>query len=154
MSKEVIRKALPREAERIRELVDYYARQDEMLPLSMGEVYERLRDFNVCVKNEKIIGCCALHISWEDLAEIRSLAVEKEHKGKGIGSKLVKECLTEAKKLGLPKVFTLTNKPDYFKKLGFKKISKDKLPMKVWGECIHCNKYTRCDEEALIHTIK
>jgi len=108
----------------------------------------------VIVKDGKVVGCCALYITWSDLAEIKSLAVEESHTGRGVGSTLVKAALEEARELGMPKVFTLTTKPEFFKKLGFKTIKKEKLPQKIWGECIRCTKFENCDEEALIIKLK
>jgi amino-acid N-acetyltransferase len=104
-------------------------------------------------EGELLVGCCALHISWRDLGEVKSLAVDPRHTGKGVGKVLVDACVKEAGKLGLRKVFTLTLETEFFRKLGFKRVSKDKLPMKVWGECVHCSKYPECDEEALVYEL-
>jgi len=141
----------------IKQLIDPYAKKDVMLPKSYGELYENVREFYVSVddkENKKVIGCCALHIFWEDLAEIKSLAVDEKQQGKGLGKKLVKECMKEAKKLGIKKVFTLTKIPKFFEKLGFKIAEKNSLPQKVWMECYKCSKFPDCDETALIYTIK
>jgi len=149
-----IEKARTSDVPRIKELVDYYAKRGEMLPRSLSEIYEHLRSFYVYRKDGKVVGCCALYITWSDLAEIKSLAVEESHTGRGVGSTLVKAALEEARELGMPKVFTLTTKPEFFKKLGFKTIKKEKLPQKIWGECIRCTKFENCDEEALIIKLK
>ena len=124
-----------------------------MLPRSLSYIYENLRDFSVVKDKNIVIGCCALHICWKDLAEIKSLAVDPIHHGKGVGKELVSACIMEARQLGLKSIFTLTLESEFFKKLGFKDISKEKLPMKIWGECMHCNKYPDCDEEALIYEL-
>jgi len=149
-----IEKAGTSDVPHIKELVDYYAKRGEMLPRSLSEIYEHLRSFLVYLKDGKVVGCCALYITWSDLAEIKSLAVEESHTGRGVGSTLVKAALEEARELGMPKVFTLTTKPEFFKKLGFKTIKKEKLPQKIWGECIRCTKFENCDEEALIIKLK
>jgi len=121
-----------------------------MLPRSLSELYETLRDFVICENNGHICGVCALHIMWEDLAEIRSLAVEIKYQKKGIGKNLVKYCLKDARKLGIKRIFALTYHPDFFKKLGFKDIDKSELPQKIWGDCIRCPKFPGCDEHAVI----
>lgn len=149
-----IRKALISDTKAIHKLINEFARKGEMLPRSLNELYENIRDFYVAEDNKEIKGVCALHILWEDLAEVRSLVVKKEEQKKGIGSLLVKQCLKEAKKLGIKKVFALTYIPEFFKKLGFKEIDKSKLPQKIWGDCIRCSKFPECDERAVIIEFK
>lgn len=100
------------------------------------------------------MGCCALHVFWRDLAEVRSLAVASRYTHKGIGSMLLEACLQEARKMKLQRVFTLTASPEFFTKHGFRKTPKNKLPMKVWSDCIRCNKYPDCNEVALIYGLK
>ena len=121
-----------------------------MIPRSLNEIYETLRDFVVCEDYGDICGVCALHIMWEDLAEIRSLAVDKKYQKKGIGKTLVKQCLKEAKALGIRKIFALTYQPAFFKKIGFLDIDKSSLPQKIWGDCLRCHKFPECDEQAVI----
>lgn len=121
-----------------------------MLPRPLSELYEGMRDFIVCEDNGKILGACALHIVWEDLAEVRSLAVDKGYQKLGIGKTLVRRCLKEAKELGLKRVFALTYNPEFFKKLGFVDIDKSSLPQKIWGDCLRCHKFPECDENAVI----
>ncbi|MDD5005677.1 MAG: N-acetyltransferase [Candidatus Omnitrophica bacterium] len=149
-----IRKARISDAKQIQSLINFYAAKDLMISRSLNEIYENMRDFWVCEENRKIIGCCGLHIvGWENLAEIKSLAVEKTKHNKGIGRKLVEICLQEAKELKLKKVFALTYSPGFFRKSGFKKISKSKLPHKIWAECCNCPKFPGCEEEAMIKNI-
>lgn len=145
-----IRKAKIADTREIQKLINEFARREEMIPRSINELYENIRDFFVCEEEGRIEGVCALHVLWEDLAEVRSLAVRKEHQRKGIGRSLVKKCLTEAKSLGVKRVFVLTYQPDFFKKLGFGDIDKASLPQKIWGDCIRCPKFPECDEHALI----
>ncbi|MFH1788347.1 MAG: N-acetyltransferase [Candidatus Altiarchaeota archaeon] len=149
-----IRKAVPADVARIKTLIDDYAGRGEMLARSLSELYEHVQCFNVAVKDGEVIGCCALYVCWMDLGEVKSLAVAEKHRGKGVGKALVEESLAEAEKLGIKKVFTLTTKPDFFKKIKFKVIEKETLPHKIWGECIRCTKYENCDETALIHDLK
>ncbi|MGB9711191.1 MAG: N-acetyltransferase [Thermodesulfovibrio sp.] len=146
-----IRKAIVSDIRSIHRLINEFAKKGEMLPRSLNELYENIRDFFIAEENNEIKGVCALHILWEDLAEIRSLAVKKDSQKKGIGSLLVKKCLSEAKKLGVKKVFVLTYIPEFFKKTGFKELDKSKLPQKIWGDCIRCPKFPECDEIALIY---
>lgn len=146
----MIRKAEIQDIKQIQKLINSFAKQDLMLPRSLNELYENLRDFWVAEENNKLIGCCALHISWDDLAEIKSLAVEKRRQAKGIGRGLVLTCLKEAKQLGAKKIFVLTYRPDYFKKFGFKRIRNSELPHKIWAECINCPKFPNCQEVALL----
>jgi len=147
------RKASISDIKSIHKLINEFARKGEMLPRSLNELYENIRDFFLAEENDEIKGVCALHVLWEDLAEIRSLAVRKESQKRGIGTLLVKKCLSEAKKLGVEKVFVLTYIPEFFKKIGFKELDKSKLPQKIWGDCIRCPKFPECDEVALIYEI-
>ncbi len=141
-----IRKAIPRDVAEIQKLINYFAKKDYMLPRSLNYLYENIRDFCVAEEKGKVIGCCAIHIIWEDIAEIASLAVKETHKGIGIGKKLVLTCLAEARRLGLTRVFALTYLPKFFKKCGFKRYPKSKLPHKIWGDCINCPKFPDCGE--------
>jgi amino-acid N-acetyltransferase len=146
----MIRKAKIKDIKKIQKLINCFAKQDIMLPRSVNELYENLRDFWVAEEGDKIIGCCALHISWDDLAEIKSLAVSKHKQGKGLGKELVESCLSEAKLLGAKRIFVLTYKPNFFKKFAFKKIKNADLPHKIWAECINCCKFPNCQETALL----
>ncbi len=121
-----------------------------MLARSLNELYEGIRDFVIYEEDGTIKGVCAIRILWEDLAEIRSLAVKEEFQKSGIGRVLVQKCLKDAKNLGIKKVFALTYQPGFFKKLGFKDIDKSKLPQKIWGDCLKCPKFPECDEHAVI----
>ena len=121
-----------------------------MLPRSLNELYENIRDFFVYAEGKKIYGCCALHIDWEDLSEIKSLAVALSKTRSGIGKKLLEECLKEAKALKIKKVFALTYVPGFFKQFGFKVVDKSKLPHKIWSECIKCVYFPGCKEIAVM----
>lgn len=149
----MIIRATIRDVKKIQKLINFYAKRDEMLPRSLNELYENVRDFFIFEHNGKVAGCCALHICWEDLGEIKSLAVVKARQGRGIGEKLLLACLRDAKKLKLKKIFALTYKPMYFKNFGFREISKSDLPHKIWTDCIKCVKFPDCDEVALIKEI-
>lgn len=149
----MIRKAGIADIKEIQGLINSFAKQDLMLSRSLNELYENIRDFWVAEERKKIVGCCALHISWDDLAEIKSLAVSKSFQRKGLGKELVESCLNEARQLGAKRIFALTYKPDYFKKLGFKRVKSSNLPHKIWAECINCCKFPDCQEVALLKNL-
>lgn len=134
-------------------LVSDFARKEAMLPRSMQELYEHVRDFTVFEDKGKIQGVCALHVLWEDLAEIRSLALAQKYHNTGIGKKLIQRCVTEAKSMGLKRVFVLTYQPELFQKIGFEYIDKSELPQKIWGDCVKCPKFPDCDEISLIRNL-
>lgn len=148
--KTIIRKAVISDAAAIHSLINQFSRKDNMLPRSLNEIYEHVRDFLVCFDGKKLVAVCALHIAWEDLAEIRSIAVIKKYQGRGIGKRLINRSLKEAQSLGIHNVFVLTYFPDYFKKLGFQDIDKNELPHKIWGDCMKCPKFPNCKEVAVI----
>jgi amino-acid N-acetyltransferase len=150
-----VEKAKISDAHQMHEMVNEFANRSEMLPRALSEIYEDIRDYFV-IRGDKseVIACVALHISWEDLAEIRTLAVDEEMQDKGLGSMLIKACLDEAKELGIKKVFCLTYKPAFFEKNGFIQVDKMDLPRKVWSECFRCPKFPDCDEVALTFTFK
>ena len=144
-----VRKARVADVPAIHALVNHYARQEIMLPLSLSDVYDRLRDFFVCEEQGEVVACGALHVVWEDLAEVRSVAVRQDRRGHGIGRALVEACLREAPGLGVRRVFTLTFEAGFFAVLGMVQTSKDTLPHKVWADCIRCPHFPNCDEVAL-----
>ena len=149
----MIRKAIIQDVKAIHKLLSYYADQGLLLPRSLSELYDHLRDHFVLEEKgtqSSIIGVSALGICWEDLAEIRSLAIAKDEQGRGLGSQLVETCLEEARALGLKKIFTLSYVPGFFSKLGFKEVEKSVLPHKIWGDCLKCPKFPECDETAMM----
>lgn len=148
----MIRKARLADVQEVHKLINSFAEKNAMLPRSLNAIYENIRDFHILEEEGRAVGCCALHITWEDLAEIKSLAVDEAFQGKGYGRRLVEACLTEAKELGVPKVFALTYVPEFFEKLGFVRVDKATLPHKIWSECINCPKFPDCGEEAVILT--
>ena len=146
----MIRKANVSDVKKIQKLVNYYAKRERMLPRSLNELYENIRDFFVYSEGGKIYGACALHIDWEDLAEIKSLAVATQKCGKGAGTKLLEECLKDARKLKVRKVFALTYIPEFFERFGFRIVDKKELPHKIWSECIRCMYFPGCKEIAMV----
>lgn len=150
MVKTKIRKARIKDIGQIQGLINQFAKQELMLPRSLSGLYESLRDFWVCQAGKQVVGCCALHTIWQDLAEIRSLAVKESWQSRGIGRQLINAAVREAREFGCKSIFALTYIPDYFRRLGFRRISKGKLPHKIWAECINCPKFPNCKEEAII----
>ena len=130
-------------------MVNSFADKSAMLPRALSTIYENIRDFYVVEQNGAVIGCCALHITWGDLAEVKSLAVGESTQGSGYGRQLVEKCLDEARGLGIPRVFALTYVADFFEGLGFSRVDKGTLPQKIWSECINCPKFPDCGEEAV-----
>lgn len=146
----MIRKARMEEIPKIQKMLEGSARKGELLPRSLSELYDSVRDFQVFVDGkEKILGFCALHPTWENLGEIRSLFVREESRKRGLGSELVSKCLEEGKELGIRRVFVLTFNPVFFQKLGFSPVDKAMLPHKIWADCIHCIHFPDCKEQAL-----
>jgi len=145
-----VEKATMADVEHIHQVVTYFADRDEMLHRPLNEIYENLRDFYVA-RDERgeFLGCVALHLLWADLAEIKSLAVREDRQLKGVGAALVRACLDEARRLGLPRVFALTYKPGFFEKLGFQLANVMSFPRKVWNECYRCPKFPSCNEIAV-----
>jgi amino-acid N-acetyltransferase len=135
----------------IHKLVNSFAGNGQMLPRALSEIYENLRDFYIVRDSGEVVACSALHISWSDMAEVRSLAVAETKHAKGIGSLLVRACIQEAKELGIPRLFCLTYRPGFFEKVGFKQVDKALLPRKVWSDCFRCPKFPNCDESALVY---
>lgn len=131
-------------------MINDYANEGIMLSKSRSTLYETIREMIVAVDEEdKVVGVGALHVTWNELAEVRSMAVNKEFVRHGLGAEIVKRLIDEGKSFGVKKFFTLTYKPGFFQTLGFKTITKDELPHKIWRECIGCPKFPNCDEIAM-----
>ena len=145
-----VEKARISDATQMHELINYFADNGEMLARALSEIYENIRDYFVVKQGERVIACAALHVSWSDLAEVKSVAVAEDCQRQDIGNQLVQACLREAREIGLPAVFCLTYKPAFFEKLGFSHVDKKELPHKIWGECYLCPKFPDCDEVAMI----
>ncbi|MFP3879702.1 MAG: N-acetyltransferase [Dehalococcoidia bacterium] len=145
-----VEKARVSDAASMHQMISHFAERGEMLPRALSEIYEDIRDYFVVREAGQVVACAALHVTWIDLAEIRSLAVDEKEQKQRIGSLLVQACLEEARELGIPRVFCLVRKPAFFEKHGFQLIDKMELPQKVWTECYRCPKFPNCDEVALV----
>jgi amino-acid N-acetyltransferase len=146
-----VEKAKISDVPQIHKLINGFAEKSLMLARPLSDIYEGLRDFFVIRDRDKVIACAALAIAWEDLAEIRSVAVAEDMQSKGVGAILVKACIKEAKDLGIKTVFCFTYRPNFFKEQGFVDIDKKELPRKVWTDCFRCPKFPDCDEIALVY---
>ncbi len=146
----MIRKATIKDAKGIHKLINSRAQMQEMLARPLSEIYENIRDYYVAVEKGKVVGVAGLHINWENLAEVKSVAVDQHRQGQGLGKALVDACLEEGKSLKVSSFYALTYVPGFFKKLGFKRINRNTLPHKVWNECIKCPHFPNCNEIAML----
>lgn len=149
-----LRSAKVTDVKEMHKLIERYANNKEMLHRSLNAVYENIQEFVVLENEGRIVGCGALHVSWGDLAEVKALAVAEEFKRQGLGRKVVEKLQENAVALGIYKVFTLTFKPEFFIKLGYKVILKETLPRKIWNECINCYLFPDCGEIPLLISLK
>ena len=149
-----VRNAKIADVDAIHSLISCYAEQDRMLFRSHADIYENLQIFKVAeAQTGQVVGCCALQVVWRDLSEVKSLAVDEGHFGRGAGKALVNACIEAGRDLGVEKVFSLTLEPQFFEKLGFVVVSKETFPMKVWSDCARCSKQDHCDETAMIYDL-
>jgi len=146
-----IEKAKIPDIPQMHQLINHFADKGEMLPRPLSELYESIRDFFIIREGDQVVACAALHVSWSDLAEIRSVAVAEDSQRKGLGDKLVVACLREAAELGIKTVFCFTYQPAFFERHKFVEIDKMEMPRKVWTDCFRCPKFPNCDESALIY---
>ena len=125
-----------------------------MIRRSLGELYESIREFFVATNDQgEVIGCSALHVFWDDLAELKCLAVSEKAHGQGIGRRLVEACMKSAEELEIKTVFTLTYVTEFFEKCGYHRIDKAELPHKIWNECVRCPLFPNCTEIALVRPV-
>lgn len=151
----MLRKATPKDVKQIHALLQMYGKRGELLARPLSELYDHIRDFWVYVDDTtgEVLGCSALQFCWEDLAEIRSLAVVEKAHGRGIGTLLVDRTIQEAGSFKIPKLFTLTYRPTFFKRFNFNQIDRAELPIKIWSGCITCVNFPDCNETAMLKNI-
>lgn len=152
-SASMIRAATIHDVPGMSDVINSHAERGKMLFKSYAQLYESIRDFAVYELDGKVVGVAGLAIIWADLAEVRSLAVDEKHRGKGIGSDLVRWCIDEARRLQIRRLMSLTYEQRFFEKLGFEVVTKDSLPLKVWSDCVRCPKNDNCDEIAMVKTL-
>jgi len=149
----VIRKARLTDVNEMYRIINHYAESQLMLPKTQLQLYENLRDYSVAVDpsvSNHLMGCGALHIYWENLAEIRAIAVAPGMGRKGIGTRLVDQLLAEAREMEIEQVFLFTYEPKFFNRFGFIQVEHSTMPLKVYNECFHCPKFNKCDEVAMV----
>ncbi len=150
----LIRPATVADVEAMVALINGFAARGEMLPKSLNQVYQNVRDFVVAEQGGRVIGCSALHVLWENLAEVRSLAVHEDYRRRGVGARIVQTLLADARMMGVSQVFALTYKPEFFIRQGFRTVDRETLPRKIWVDCIDCPKFPKCDEVAVIRDME
>lgn len=150
----MIRRARLSDVREVQKLVNGFAKRHRIIQRSLNDLYDNIRDIFIYEIKGRVVGTLSLHVSWEDLAEIRSLAIAKASQGKGIGTALIDAALEDAAVLGVKRVFSLTYIPGYFHKMGFRDIDKSELPSKIWTDCLNCPLFPECEEEAVIIDIK
>lgn len=150
-----LRRAHMKDAKGIHALIMDGAGRGLLLPCSLNQIYLRLRTFLVvdAGPDTPVVGCCALTISWENMAEVRSLLVSPDYRRKGIGSMLVNACIEDAREIGVTRLFCLTYQQEFFASMGFTVVEKETLPQKIWTDCIDCPKFPNCDEIAMARDI-
>jgi amino-acid N-acetyltransferase len=146
----LIRNATMADVPAIHALITHHAERGRMLFRSHADLYEHLRDFFVCEEASEVVGCCAVELVWRDLAEVKSLAVTETHRGRGIGTAMVRAAEAEGRRLGLARLFALTREQAFFERLGYRVVAKETLPHKVWTDCVRCPVQANCDEIAVV----
>jgi amino-acid N-acetyltransferase len=148
-----IRHARVEDVPRLYELINYYAARGDMLPKTLDQLYNRVREFVVAEASGEVVGCAALKIMWHDLAEIISVTVHPAVQGRGLGRQVIEPLLVEARSLGIPTLFVLTLQVSFFSRMGFREVPRLRLPHKIWQDCTACFKQDRCDEIAMVREV-
>ena len=148
-----IRKAELRDVPAIFKLISRYVAEQVLLPRPLTNLYEDVWEFTVAEEDGELLGCGALKFYNQELAEIRSLAVDPALHSKGVGRMLTEALMDEAERCGLKRVFALTVTPGFFEKLGFQKAPRERFPIKVFQDCLGCPKYSCCDEIAVSYDL-
>ena len=146
----MIRKAKYNDVESIQNLICIFSETGKVLFRSLDEIRENISNFWVYEKNDQLIGVCSLKKDWGRLVELRSLGVDPQYSGQGIGTEMVEASLKEALSTDCDTLFVLTYAVSMFKRLGFRTIDKERLPHKVWNDCNACLHQENCDETAMI----
>lgn len=151
----IIRKATIEDIKSIHRLLHTYRHQGDLIPRPLSSLYDHVRDFTAAADGEggRVVGCCALQFCWEDLAEIRSLAVDEPYRNRGIASDLIRACIEEARTFEIRKLFSLTFKADFFQKFDFTVIDRSELPLKIWADCMLCVKFPDCEGIAMMKSL-
>lgn len=154
IERRIVRKATLRDIPALLQLINGYAAQGIMLPRTEFEISENIRDFTVAYSGPQLLGCGALHFYTPVSGEVRSLAVAPHSKATGVGRLLVETLEIEANHNDLHAIFAFTYVPAFFRKVGFHQVDRGLLPLKVWKDCLTCPKFERCDEIAVIKSLR
>ncbi len=144
-----VRMAAVEDVDIIHALLLPFAKTDIILPRTRDNIFQHLQEFAVALYDDELVGVIAMHIYGSNLAEIRSLVVRDDMHGLGIGRLLIEGCEKWATQLGVACIFALTYVPDFFDRLGYLRVARESLPHKVWTVCVHCTRFTDCDEAAV-----
>jgi amino-acid N-acetyltransferase len=148
-----IRPARVEDVSHLHALIKSHADRQRMVLRHFDELYANLREFIVCECDNRVVGCAATHLFWSDLAELKCLAVHDDYQRRGIGAALCDACLQDLARLGVRRVFALTNATGFFERIGYRRVEKDTLPRFIWGECVRCPSFPVCNEDALIRDV-
>jgi amino-acid N-acetyltransferase len=146
----VLRRARLDDATGIAAVMADYVMQGALLPRPISELYQCIREFHVADDGGRIVACAALRVLWQDMGEVRSLAVLPGHHGRGLGAELVARVVEDARALGVPRIIALTRETGFFLRNGFVEVPRDSLPRKVWTDCVRCPRRHACDEVAVV----
>ncbi|MDQ6966622.1 MAG: N-acetyltransferase [Mariprofundaceae bacterium] len=144
-----VRMAAVDDVDAIHALLSPFAETHIILPRTRDDLFQHLQEFLVAMYDGELVGVAAVHIYGSNLAEIRSLVVRPDMQCHGIGRVLIEGCEKWAMQLGVARIFALTYVPDFFGNLGYPRVQRESLPHKVWTVCVHCAKFTDCDEVAV-----
>lgn len=144
------RNAILPDAQQIHDLIAAYSGDGTLLPRTLAEICENVRDFVVLEGGKCIIGCGALHLYGPHLAEVRSITVEPSRQGSGGGGRLVKALLAQARKHRVSCICLFTRIPEFFSRMGFSLAQREDLPDKINKDCYVCPRLDCCDEVAMI----
>ena len=132
----IVRPAKTSDVPAIRELIDLYSGQRRLLSKATVTLYEDIQEFFVAETGGKVMGCGALHVLWEDLAEVRTVAVLEQFKGQGAGHRILEMIMERARVLGLSRLFCLTFEVDFFSRHGFEVIEGSPVSAEIYQQML------------------
>lgn len=146
----ICRNAVVEDVEPLYLMIEEYAQRGIMLPRSRQALTRQIDQFVIAEIEGRFVGCGSLFRLGNDLVEIRSIGLNDEGRGKGVGSMILEKLVEEARNQKIPKVMALTYAVDFFLRNGFEVVEKDIFPEKVWTDCVNCKKQHACDEIAVL----
>lgn len=145
----VVRPARPEDIDTLFFLIAQASRTTTVLPRTRESIQAQLEHFRVAEVEGQIIGCAQLALFTRGLAEVKSLVIEAAARGRGVGGLIVAALVEHARAQNVRRIFALTDNVRFFRRQGFREVSKATLPHKVWNECIKCPKFLNCEEDAV-----